>query len=198
MTPEQELRAVAIQAAASLCAPVSPVDRQEIPQVENVLFVADVFQGYIQGGWKQAMAVYETAARKEEAEAAPEEPVKDVELRERAVEPDILAEEAAAELPAREFVPSRETEGDPEPTQVADVIPMQARGVVTKEQSKASQYLNRIKRERAAGILKQASVAKTAEHKDRLRNEASEAGLDNFVMTINGVERSVGEYLASL
>lgn len=190
VTPEQELRAVAIQAAASLCAPVSPVDRQEIPQVESVLFVADVFYAYVQGGWEQALDVYAATASKE---PEPEEPVEDVELREKAVEPDILAEEAAQEPPQ---APAPEPRDEVEPE--AEVIPLAARGTVTKEQSKASRYLHRVKLERATGILKQAAVAKTAEHKDRLREQASSAGLDDFVLPIGGVDQKLGEYLQNL
>lgn len=88
MTPEQEIRAAAISAAATFCAPIGGASNGHIPAPEDVLFVADVFYGYVQGGWEEALKVYATS---EKQQAAPT--VRNVELREGPPVEDILLPE---------------------------------------------------------------------------------------------------------
>lgn len=195
MTPEQEIRAVAIQAAASFCAPISGVAARQIPNLDDVLFVADVFYGYVQGGWEEALRIDATSEKQQQ-----ESHVKSVELREQTPaqgtspsRPEPQPEPPAPVPPTPE--PASTNEGE---TPIADIIPIEARGVVTKEQSSARRAVDRIKRKRAEKIVNEFKVAKVEEHRQRLREEAEESGLLGFLVTVNGRELELGSYLASL
>ena len=195
MTPEQEIRAAAISAAATFCAPIGGASNGHIPAPEDVLFVADVFYGYVQGGWEEALKVYATS---EKQQGVPT--VRNVELRESPPVEDILLSELESQpVPPHpaEILPAADAREEPEPRD-ADVIPMAARGVVTQEQSSARRAVDRIKRQRAMKIFNQAQVAKAAEHKQRLIEEAEDAGLHDFVLEIKGESLVLGSYLASL
>jgi type IV secretory pathway VirB10-like protein len=195
MTPEQEIRAAAISAAATFCAPIGGASNGHIPAPEDVLFVADVFYGYVQGGWEEALKVCATS---EKQQAMPT--VRNVELRESPPMEDILLPELESPPtpphPAETF-PAATAPKAPE-RRDADVIPLEARGVVTKEQSSARRAVDRIKRQRAMKIFNQAQVAKVAEHKQRLIEEAEDAGLQDFVLEVEGKPLVLGSYLASL
>lgn len=189
MTPEQEIRAVAIKAAASFCAPFSDVRGQHIPNVEDVLFVADVFYGYVQGDWEEALKVSTTSDKQEQ-------PAQDVELCEQhQVQDAHSSQPTEADASPSSVKPPTPSEGD---APIADIIPIEARGAVTKRQTKAQAYFNKIKEERATKLLKLATVAKTEEHKERLREDAQEFGLVDFPVSVNGREMELGQYLASL
>lgn len=195
MTPEQEIRAVAVQAAAAFCAPISNVHERNIPNVENVLFVADVFYGYVQGGWEEALRIHATSDK-----TSDEPSTKSVELRERRPVQDApLPESVQPEQsrPSAKSAPPAEAPQEKVPSD-ADVIPIQARGVVTKEQVGARRYFDKMKRERAEHILKRARVAKAQEHKERLREDAEESGLLGVLVEVDGTEMELGQYLASL
>lgn len=195
MTPEQEIRAAAISAAATFCAPIGGASNGHIPAPEDVLFVADVFYGYVQGGWEEALKVYETSEKQQDAPA-----VRNVELRESPPPEDILLPELESPPtpphPA-ETLPMAATPKAPERPD-ADVIPLEARGAATKGQSKARLHVDKIRRQRAEQILNQARVAKAEEHKLRLIDEARDAGLHGFPVEINGQTQELGSYLASL
>ncbi|MFE0472482.1 hypothetical protein ACFW2V_12800 [Streptomyces sp. NPDC058947] len=194
MTPDQEIRAAAIKAASALCAPVSPVDDQQIPNVEDVLFVADVFKGYIEQGWEEALRIHNLG------NAQPSDSVRDVELREQKsiedvhlVEPAPPAESAA---PAGPLLPTQGVKEQGET--VADIIPIQARGTVTKEQSEARRAVDRVRRQRAEQIVNQARVAKTSEHKQNLLDQTEAAGLLDFPVEVEGGRQELGAFLQSL
>lgn len=195
MTPEQEIRAAAISAAATFCAPIDGASNGHIPAPEDVLFVADVFYGYVQGGWEEALKVYATSEKQQETPT-----MRNVELRESPPVEDILLPELESQpVPPHpaETLPTPPTSREPERRE-ADIIPLEARGVVTKEQSSARRAVDRIKRQRAMKIFNQAQVAKAAEHKQRLIEEAEDAGLQDFVLEIKGESLVLGSYLASL
>lgn len=193
MTPEQEIRAAAVQAAASFCAPIGSAG-QSIPDMEDVLFVADVFKGYVENGWEAALQIYATSAKQQVSQSG-----QDVELREQHPVQDVQLPQAEAptQQPLTPSAPATDVVPEIEPPS-ADVIPIEARGVVTKKQVKSRTYLDKIKAKRAEGIAKMAKVAKTEEHKERLREDAQESGLLDFPVRINGQDIELGRYLASL
>lgn len=200
MTPDQEIRAEAIKAAAALCAPVSPVDDQQIPNVEDVLFVADVFKGYIDQGWEEALRLHSLSGTQQ----APS--VRTVELREQQPVEDVPLPEQVQTSPGPTSAPEPAVEPTPEPAiatkvpkeSMADIIPIEARGTVTKEQGAARRMVDRIRYQRAEQLFKQAQVAKSEDHKQRLRDEMEGAGLANVVISIEGRKQELGQYLASL
>lgn len=197
MTPEQTMRASAIAAAAAFCAPFSGVDDGKIPALEDVLFVADVFHGYIEGGWQEALGIYATGDKQQDAPK-----VHSVELREESTPvEDILLSEPEAQAPSGP--PPHPSEAPPEEGQGegpdADVIPIEVRGHVTKEQNRARRMVDKIRRDRAMKIFNQSRVAKSEEHKHRLLDEAEQAGLLDYVLRIEGQPPlELGAHLASL
>ena len=212
MTPEQEIRAAALQAAATLCAHFTTVETQQIPGFVDIQFVSAVFEVQIAEGPEAALRLYEASqAPPAVTQDAPEpEPaVKDVELREQEHPVgDILmmsfdddpptiprinpAPQAASEAPAvAASAPA------PEP-QTADVIPLAVRGTVDGKQDKARRKIEGMRHQRAQKLVQQAKTAKVPAHKERLRDEADEAGLTEFQIEIDGKLQVLGAYLASL
>ena len=204
MTPEQEIRAAATQAAATFCAPLGS-------SFDDLLFVAKVFEAQITEGPEAALRVYATGQPSAVTQDAPEpEPaVKDVELREQEHPVgDILmmsfdddpptiprinpAPQAASEAPA-----VAASAPVPEP-QTADVIPLAVRGTVDGKQDKARRKIEGMRHQRAQKLVQQAKTAKVPAHKERLRDEADEAGLTEFQIEIDGKLQVLGAYLASL
>jgi hypothetical protein len=215
MTPEQEIRAAAIQAAASFCAPIGYVQGGVIPNPEDLLFVADVFCGYIEDGWQRALEINATGAKDQDANAGrgtddtaadvekPSEPMdllRDVELREQqpAGDAEVTFDPDPVTIP--QAVPVATPE--PAPTQAADtsanVIPIGGRGNGGQPQNETRLKIEKMRRKVAEQIVSEAQTAKAREHKDRLRERAEERGVSDFVMDIDGQLVAVGAYLASL
>jgi antitoxin (DNA-binding transcriptional repressor) of toxin-antitoxin stability system len=208
VTPDQEARATAISAAASFCAPISGVADQQmpdgsirrgIPNIEDVLFVADVFYGYVQGGREEALRIYGTSDKQQTPA------VKDVELREQRPvqdvplpEPELPATPSEPQPPVDPVASTGACEGVEGGSPVADIIPIEARGSATKEQSNARSYLNRVKEKRAESIYKRALVAKVEEHRQRLRDEAESSGVLHFTLRVDGKDQELVQHLTSL
>jgi hypothetical protein len=207
VTPEQELRALAIQAAASHCA------ARDV-SLEDVVFVADVFCGYIQDGAERALQIDAAGTRQVQLEPGmgdtspaegPAPVVRDVELREeRSVEdvpvsfdPDPVTVMRAVQ--DTESAPVEPSASGPEPNPPsADIIPLAARGSTTPQQSSARHKIEKLRREAANKILAEAKSAKALEHKRRLYEKAEEKGLCNLLLEIDGQTRELGPYLESL
>lgn len=182
MTADQRVRAVAIQSAAAFCAPATPI--------EDVLFAADVFAGYIEGGWQRALQVHSSGNTQEQPD------VQSVELREQAT-PEAPA--SHEEQPPKVDAPAPPEQSPPSSVdEHAEVIPLAARGTVSKKQTEARRIIDRNRRERAKYFLNQAKVAKAQEHKMRLLDEVAEAQLDDFVMEIDGRMQKLGAYIRNL
>lgn len=212
MTPEQEIRAVAIQAAGAFCAPISPVLGQQIPNLEDVLFVADVFAGYIEGGWENALRVNATDEKKQQGDG--EGPVQSgqvetVELREQAspagefevkFDPDPFPTLPAGHDEQTATEPASSATSAPEPTEerTADVIPLAARGKVDPVQATARRKIEKVRHDRAMSFLNQARTAKAPEHKNRIKDEVELNELSGVMLEIDGRVQSLGSYLAKL
>lgn len=197
MTPEQEIRAAAVQAAATFCGPLKS-------SFEDVQYVAGIFAVHITDGPEAALRLHEASQPPAEPASAPEAPttaVKNVELREERpvedvevfFEPDPLNVTQAAEEDVDTAPEVPVLEGPP-----ADVIPITARGAVPQAQNSARRKIEKMRHERAVKILNLAATAKAIEHKRRLADEAEEAGLFEYRMEIDGQVRELGPYLASL
>lgn len=196
MDREQEIRAAGIQAAAAFCAPISYVNDGQVPGIEDVLFVADVFASYIQGGWQTALQVHGEGRREE-----PLPLVQDVELRETGTEPTAGPGEPHRPPSPISLAPATPSEPEPSselPTSIADIIPLEARGAPSKVQLGARRAIERGKAQRAERILAVARVAKTEEHRDRVLEDLKSSGLEGFEVEVNGVPQELGSYLPSL
>lgn len=180
MNADQEIRAAAIQGAAALC-------EQGLP-MEDVLFVADVFAAYIAGGWQSALEVHSTGA-------APQEPpkIQSVELREQSAPPPV--EPAPVEAP-----PAVQSSTESVPESLADILPLSARGAVTKTQVKARTIVERTRFKRAAQLLNEGRAAKAEGHRQRVLDAIVEAELDEFVLDVgdDGGMQQLGAYLRNL
>lgn len=204
MTPEQEIRAVAIQAAGAFCAPFSHVQNGVIPNPEDVLFVADVFYGYIQDGATEALRINATSDKSDQPS------IQSVQLREQAMQ---LASGSTASappaIPKQPVAPKRpdastppvapEPPAKPRREDPANVIPMADRGTGSKKQEGFLNIVEKTRRGRAEALLKESAVAKTAQHKRKLIDQAHDAGVGDFVLDVgSGEMQQLGTYLASL
>lgn len=184
---EQQIRAAAIQASAALCAPITSVSGGEVASVTDVLFVADVFAGYIESGWAAALQIHDNGARQESAHPVvpPAEP------------PVRAVPDAPAVQP--EPVPAEgKTESAPPPEPDSGKVIKAKFGTGGSSQGEARSKIERIRKESADQILAQAKVAKVRAHKDRLIDEAETRGLEDFPVVIKGATMTLGAYLSSL
>lgn len=168
VTPE-EIRAAAAQAAATLMAPVQP-------SPADFVATAEVIEAYIEHGKLAAFAL----CLPEDAVQQPPEPV-------------ALVEPAPVPL----LVPAPQQE-EPEPQREAEVIPLAVRSAPNPKQEAARRQIEKTRKTRADAIFKQASVAKTRVHKQRLLDEAEEAELAEYPVVVKGETVTLGAYLGSL
>lgn len=167
MNPDQQIRAAAAQAAATLMAPVQPLPADYVA-------VAEVVEAFIRDGKQAAFALCFTEQPQELPAAAPEQ--------------------AAPEPP-----PAPAAEPEPEDQQSdAEVIPLAARGKTSAKQETASKIVRDTKRKRVDSIVAEASMAKVKAHKERLINDADDAGLSDYAIVIEGKPTTLGAYLESL
>lgn len=183
LSADQRIRAAAMQSAAAFCDPSV--------KIEDVIFAADVFAGYIQGGWQRALQVYATGDHNPEPTQGPQ----DVELREQASPPS--GAPAPPEVPAS-TPPAPPEPGPSTPETTADVIPMSARGKVTEKQLAARVKVDRPRRQRAESFLRQGQSAKAEQHRELLMTDIEKAGLEDFVLEHKGEMRQLGEHLRIL
>ncbi|AXH66246.1 hypothetical protein SEA_SATIS_85 [Streptomyces phage Satis] len=177
MNDEQYIRAMAAQAAASLLAPVSPAP-------EDYFAVASSIATFIEHGSEAALtkALDDMARKREAVEAAVPAPAPVIEPQPVV---DVVAE-VAAEPPKEE----------PQ----AKVIQLGSRQEPPEKQTAARLSIEKIRKERVNNLMGQASVAKAKVHKQRLVDEAQEAGLDEYTVIPPGATEptTLGAYLASL
>lgn len=170
---DQEIRAAAAQAAATLMAPMQP-------SPADYVAVAEVVEAFIRDGKAAAFAL--TVPFSDEL-PAPDPAVPPVATEQpHAVQEEQIVEEAPPE---------------PEPERQADVIQMAGRAVSPKQQE-ARQIIERKKKDRVDSIVAQASMAKVRAHKQRLYDEAEDAGLSEYPVLINNSPMTLGSYLGSL
>ena len=171
MNPDQQIRAAAAQAAATLMAPVQPLPADYVA-------VAEVVEAFIRDGKQAAFAICFTEQPQELPAAAPEQ---------------------AAPVAAPEPPPAPAAEPEPENRQPdAEVIPLAARGKTSVKQETASKIVRDTKRKRVDSIVAEASMAKVKAHKERLINDADDAGLSDYAIVIEGKPTTLGAYLESL
>lgn len=182
---EQQIRAAAIQASAAFCAPLTHVNGGEVASVTNVLFVADVFAGYIEGGWTAALQIHDGGSQ-----AGPADPVIPP------VEPPVRAVPDEPDPQPGPVDENPDTSPAPEPDP-GNVIEAKF-GTGGNKQGAARSKIEKIRKDHADRILAQASVAKVRAHKDRLIGEAEDCGLEDFPVVIKGKTMTLGSYLASL
>lgn len=153
------------------------------PSPADYVAVAEVVEAFIRDGKAAAFALTVPVAE-DAPHPMPEpepEPVRQVVVEDiRPVQDAPLPEESVAE---------------PEPE--GRVLQMVSRPVSPKQQE-ARQLIERKKKDRVDAIVAEASVAKVKAHKERLLNDAEDAGLSNYPVVINGSAMTLGSYLGSL
>ena len=170
MNHEQQIRAAAAQAAATLMAPVQPLPADYVA-------VAEVVEAFIRDGKEAAFALCFAGQEQVPPAAAPEQVVP-----------------VAMEPP-----PAPVIEQEPEDQQAdAEVIPLAARGKTSAKQEVASKIVRDTKRKRVESIVAEAGMAKVKAHKERLINDADDAGLSDYAIIIEGKPTTLGAYLESL
>lgn len=172
---DQEIRAAAAQAAATLMAPMQP-------NPADYVAVAEVVEAFIRDGKGAAFAltIPESAPASEPQPPAPAHPVAVEDVR-----------------PTEDVTLPEEPVYVPEPEPEAQVIQMMGRTASPKQQE-ARSIIERKKKERVDSIVAEASVAKVKAHKQRLFDDAEEAGLSSYPVVINGSTMTLGAYLDSL
>lgn len=182
---DQEIRAAAAQAAATLMAPVQP-------QPVDFVAVAEVVEAYIRNGKDAAFALcpapVEAAPPAEPAYAS----VSTISQPAPAAVQQIPRAPVAAVPDADELV-IEETE---EPG--ARVIPLAAHGAVSQKQAEARRIIERTKKERVDAIVAEAALAKAKGHKQRLADQVEDNGLADYPVLIEGETMTLGAYIGSL
>lgn len=170
MNEDQQIRAAAAQAAATLMAPVQPAPADYVA-------VAGVIEGYIRGGSEVAL----TLCSPPEAEtASPPQPA-----------PVVETPEESKPVPAPTLTMVPELEG-------AGMLPPEAQAPVSEKQVEARRFVEKRKKDRVASIMAEASVAKALPHKQRLCDAAEDGQLADYPVVVDGKPISLGDYLASL
>lgn len=171
---DQEIRAAAAQAAATLMAPMQP-------SPADYVAVAEVVEAFIRDGKEAAFALTVPVAEDAPPPMPEPEPVRQVVVE--------------GIRPVQDPPPPEEPVAEPEPE--GRVLQMVSRPVSPKQQE-ARQLIERKKKDRVDAIVAEASVAKVKAHKERLLNDAEDAGLSNYPVVINGSAMTLGSYLGSL
>ncbi|MCP9209693.1 hypothetical protein [Streptomyces cucumeris] len=185
MTPEEEIRAVAIQAAAAFCAPsASPP--------ESVLRVAETFYVYVKHGQEEALRTYAEAEAQREVATVASIPgaTREVELREPV---------AVGESPGRPPTPALA----PAPTEwhppaEGEAMPSEALGKPSVQQVGARQRVDQVKRQRAKKILQEFKVARAVDHKQNLLDSMEDSGLADFVIEDGGARLPLKDHIARM
>lgn len=166
---EIEIRKVALEAAIEFAKPLGAV------APEDLLYAADIFAAYLAHGPEEALRVDFERGRPRRSTTEP------VELRERESSKPPPPRPEVAAVPDREVSPAREApKGDPEGNR------------------KALSRIEKIRKDRAEGILRQAKVAKAPEHRRKLLREAEESGVVDLVVNTPEGRKPLGEYLRPL
>lgn len=176
---DQEIRAAAAQAAATLMAPMQPMPA-------DFVAVAEVVEAFIRDGKEAAFALTVPV----DAPAQPPAPEP---------EPPAQASQAPVEdvRPIQDVAPPEDSTPAPQPEPEAQVIQMVGR-VASPKQQEARSIIERKKKERVDSIVAEASVAKVKAHKQRLLDDAEGAGLSDYPVVIKGSTMTLGTYLGSL
>lgn len=176
---DQEIRAAAAQAAATLMAPMQPMPA-------DFVAVAEVVEAFIRDGKEAAFALTVPVDVPEQTPAPEPEPPAPV--RQIPVE---------GIRPVQDAAPLEEPAPAPQPEPEARVIQMVGRAATPKQQE-ARSIIERKKKERVDSIVAEASVAKVKAHKQRLLDDAEGAGLSDYPVVIKGSTMTLGTYLGSL
>lgn len=167
---DQEIRAAAAQAAATLMAPMQPMPA-------DFVAVAEVVEAFIRDGKEAAFALTVPVDVPEHA------PVRQIPVE--------------GIRPVQDAAPLEEPAPAPQPEPEARVIQMVGRAATPKQQE-ARSIIERKKKERVDSIVAEASVAKVKAHKQRLLDDAEGAGLSDYPVVIKGSTMTLGTYLGSL
>jgi len=184
VNPEQQIRAAAAQATATLMSTVPPPPADFIAMTE-------VVEAYIRGGKDAAFALCPGFGAAVEPTADPDPaPPSEPEAPAPAVTPAVIEPpaEPAAEQVTEDAAPERE----------AEVIPLVARGAVPQKQEHARRFIEKQRKERVDSLINRAKVAKAMIHKRRLMDEAEENQLLDYSIAIDGDVTTLGAYLSSL
>lgn len=167
----QEIRAAAAQATASLMCTV-------LPRPADFVAMAEVIEAYIRDGKEAAFAL------------CPAEPGQ-----EPMMQPGPVQESDIQDAVPLSIAPPAD---EPAPEPEDNVIPLAARGTVSPKQEGARRIIEKHRKERVDHLIAQASVAKVKAHKQRLYDEAEENDLLDYNLVINNEPTTVGAYLGSL
>lgn len=190
MEPEQHIRAVAAQAAASL------VERGVPPL--DFLVACDVVASYVRDGRDAAIATY-LQSGPAETEGSQGNTLQDVNLLESAPAPSTpMAASTNPAAPLLTSVPAARSK-PVEETQ-ADVLPAAVSAPVPPKQRAALAIVEKTRRDRAQKIANEATLAKAKAHKDRLLGDMQDANLEDVSVMLEGWSepKTLGSYLASL
>lgn len=80
----------------------------------------------------------------------------------------------------------------------AEVIPLTARTAANPQQEGARRMIEKTRKARVDSIMNEASVAKVRAHKQRLADDADDAGLNEYPVVVDDETMTLGAYLASL
>jgi hypothetical protein len=174
MNADQEIRAAAAQAAATLMAPVQPP-----PQ--DYIAVANVIAVYIENGMDPALSLCGVTAEAPVETPAPAPVIESIHRPDPV--PDVI-EVAEAEQESEE--------------KGAEVISISSIGQAPAKQQAARLIIEKTRKQRVDSIMGQASVAKAKAHKLRLIEEAESAELNEYTVVVKGQPTTLGAYLASL
>lgn len=151
------------------------------PSPADYVAVAEVVEAFIRDGKEAAFALTVPVAEDAPPPMPEPEPVRQVVVE--------------GIRPVQDAPPPEESVAEPEPE--GRVLQMVGRPVSPKQQE-ARQLIERKKKDRVDAIVAEASVAKVKAHKERLLNDAEDAGLSNYPVVISGSAMTLGSYLGSL
>jgi hypothetical protein len=174
MTPEQ-IRAAAAQAAAALMAPMQP-------HPADFLATAEVIETYIANGRNVAFAL---CMQQEPFQPQPEPAMEPV------PEPAVDVIPGPAAVPESAMAPTLVT-------REAEIIPLVDKGAPSLKQETARRAIEKTRKVRVDSLMRQASVAKSRGHKQRLADQAEEAALTEYPVFVNNETMTLGAYLGSL
>ncbi len=158
------------------------------PHPTDFLAVAEVIEAYIGHGRDYAFAAHLAM------EAPAEPPVQEE-------QPEAEPEQApVVEAPEEPRIPAAVQEPEPtaEPERHAEVISLPARSEMSAKQAGAIGFIEKNRKARVNAIMNEASVAKIKAHKQRLYDDAEDAGLLEYPVVVDEVTTTVGAYLGSL
>lgn len=187
MESDQEIRSHATAVAATLLAPTQP-------DPIGFILSSEIIATYIKSGREAALDLYYRNFPAGQ-EGEPVHPVEssisvETETSQEEGEPSIISTQSEEKAPP--LLAGRDEE------EGGEIIPLAARAPVSDKQLAARRAIEKQRRQRADGIFKQARVAKAASHKEKLLEQTIQAGLDDFVLTIDGKPSKLGDYIRSI